>query len=336
MKVLFAVFALAVVVIAEPAKPLLAETFEAQATIYLTDKRTNTKIQGDAYWAVDQVKGRSVKKISFEGHPENSRHKVAVFAENAKYKIKGTQPCKVEEAGVTMPVVWTWLRDETTFSSNFELGLNSYAMFQGQHKNKHVAVAVNSQGLPVYYRKEGHSFTVEMHFTHYAEKQADESVFTIPEGCPAFKGPAVEQGVTEEIQLEMMSNSNSTEAAPNGNLGAVIDKAKEIGTCGCPYVWGGNGPCCYGQKSGYDCSGMTHRAYAAGNFNIPRVAADQQRSGRACSGGEQAGDLLFFGNPAYHVVMALGGGKIAECPDVGQNCRITNIRSYNGGCRRIA
>jgi cell wall-associated NlpC family hydrolase len=323
------VLALAAVT-AEPARPHLAETFESEAIVHLTDKVHGVKFVGTGYWAVDQFNGKSVKKITFEGHPENGRHKVNLFNQNTKYNIKGTKACEAVEAGSTMPVMWTWLRNDAKFVGNLELGSNSYIMFQGEnHKGKSVAVAVNDEGLPVFYRKEGKRFTLEMHFTSYVERQADAAVFEIPAACASavVSWPTVPVEPTIEFD-------NSTLKAPMA-LSAVIAMAKSICTCGCPYVYGGNGPCCPG-KSGYDCSGMTTRSYSAGGYSIPRTAAGQQGAGRSCTGGEQAGDLLFFGTPAYHVVMSLGGGQIAECPSTGNNCRITSWRSHNGGCRRIA
>jgi hypothetical protein len=272
-----------------------------------------------------------MKKLTFEGHPENNRHKVAVFPQNAVYKLKGTDPCKLKEAGPIMPVQWQWLRTGAKFAGNLELGANSFVMFQGEEKGKSLSVAINTEGLPVFYRKEGKRYTVEMHFTRYAQQQPDSSLFVLPEACVEVQ---VSRDAQAAPQLDL-DNATIAVGAPL-NLNAVISKAREICTCGCPYVWGGNGPCCSGGKSGYDCSGMTTRAYSAGGYSIPRTAAGQQNSGKSCAGGEQAGDLLFFGNPAYHVVMSLGGGKIAECPDVGMNCRVTSWRSHNGGCRRIA
>jgi hypothetical protein len=266
-----------------------------------------------------------VKKITFPGHPEYNRHKIAVLPQNARFSIKGTGPCQVKEAGAITPVQWQWLRGDAQYLGELQFNGKSYVTFKGERRGKSVGVSLNSEGLPAVYMRDGGRFSLEMHFTSYAEKQADSKVFEVPEDCPAYVGP----------KLDYIENVDNSSVSSPLALAQVLAKAKEICTCGCPYVYGGNGPCCGGGKSGYDCSGMTTKAYATGGWNIPRTAAGQQNSGRACSGGEQAGDLLFFGNPAYHVVMSVGGGQIAECPDVGKNCRITASRAHNGGCRRI-
>lgn len=92
---------------------------------------------------------------------------------------------------------------------------------------------------------------------------------------------------------------------------------------GDPYVWGGTGP------NGWDCSGLIQWAYGKAGVKLPRVAADMQKQGKPVpTDAVQPGDLLFNGNPAHHVVMAIGGGKIIEAPHTGANVR---IRSFKPG-----
>jgi cell wall-associated NlpC family hydrolase len=60
---------------------------------------------------------------------------------------------------------------------------------------------------------------------------------------------------------------------------------------GCPYVWGGTGPC----SSGYDCSGLAMRAEAAAGIWIPRTSEEQWLAGRRISpSAVRPGDLVFF------------------------------------------
>lgn len=105
------------------------------------------------------------------------------------------------------------------------------------------------------------------------------------------------------------------------NAASVIKFAEE--QLGDPYVWGGTGP------NGWDCSGLTQWAFGQAGVKIPRVASDQQKQGKAVpTDAVQPGDLLFNGNPAHHVVMSIGGGKIIEAPHTGANVR---IRSFSPG-----
>lgn len=116
------------------------------------------------------------------------------------------------------------------------------------------------------------------------------------------------------------AKNSSPQGAGGANAAQIIQFAET--QLGVPYVWGGESP---GQ--GMDCSGLIQWAYSKAGVQIPRVAEDQQKTGTAIPVNQaQPGDLLFNGNPAHHVVMAIGGGKIIEAPHTGLNVR---IRAYN-------
>lgn len=93
---------------------------------------------------------------------------------------------------------------------------------------------------------------------------------------------------------------------------------------GCPYVFGGTGPC----GSGYDCSGLMMESWLAGGISIPRTSYDQMSSLPAVplhtSSGAftekylQPGDILGFGGNS-HVGMYVGGGYLIDAPVPGQN-----------------
>jgi len=72
---------------------------------------------------------------------------------------------------------------------------------------------------------------------------------------------------------------------------------------GVPYRYGGASP------SGFDCSGFTSYVYRRAGISIPRTASAQAaRATRVSS--PRPGDLVFWGYPAYHVAIYIGGGKI--------------------------
>jgi cell wall-associated NlpC family hydrolase len=79
---------------------------------------------------------------------------------------------------------------------------------------------------------------------------------------------------------------------------------------GVPYVYGGSSP------SGFDCSGFTMYCYAQIGIGLPHNAAAQQASVAAVSS-PQPGDLVFFGYPAYHVGLYVGGGSMIHAPHTG-------------------
>jgi len=92
---------------------------------------------------------------------------------------------------------------------------------------------------------------------------------------------------------------------------------------GMPYIWGANGP-----KS-FDCSGLVQWSFAQAGVVMPRVAADQARTGPAVPISRLGpGDLLFYHTdptaPGYisHVAIYLGDGKMIQAPQPGMNVEV--------------
>jgi cell wall-associated NlpC family hydrolase len=100
---------------------------------------------------------------------------------------------------------------------------------------------------------------------------------------------------------------------------------------GKPYQYGGTGP------GSYDCSGLTMRSWEAGGVSLPRTAAEQQSATHYVSAANlQPGDLVFFGSPAYHVAIYIGGGRIIAAPHTGTVVQIQSLSSesnFAGGGR---
>jgi cell wall-associated NlpC family hydrolase len=99
---------------------------------------------------------------------------------------------------------------------------------------------------------------------------------------------------------------------------------------GKPYVYGAAGP------SSYDCSGLTMAAWAAAGVSLPHNAAMQQSMLPYVSQADlQPGDLVFFGNPAGHVGIYIGGGRFIHAPHTGDVVRIADLAymPFSGGGR---
>jgi len=94
---------------------------------------------------------------------------------------------------------------------------------------------------------------------------------------------------------------------------------------GQPYRWGGDG----GEEGGFDCSGLTHAAYAAAGVEIPRTADQQWRHGPPVQTGQplQPGDLLFYGLPGHasHVTIYAGNSQVIHAPQPGQNVQYATV-----------
>jgi cell wall-associated NlpC family hydrolase len=90
---------------------------------------------------------------------------------------------------------------------------------------------------------------------------------------------------------------------------------------GCPYVWGGTGPC----ADGYDCSGLVMEAWASAGVSIPRTSEAQESELTQVDlpAGDptkylEPGDILgFIGNA--HVGMYVGGGELIDAPQTGED-----------------
>ncbi len=99
---------------------------------------------------------------------------------------------------------------------------------------------------------------------------------------------------------------------------------------GCPYVWGGTGPC----SAGYDCSGLTMSAWAVAGVSIPRTSYNQEGSlpqvnlapGDATKYLEPGDILGFIGNA--HVGIYVGKGELIDAPTAGSNVELVALSGW--------
>jgi peptidoglycan DL-endopeptidase CwlO len=94
---------------------------------------------------------------------------------------------------------------------------------------------------------------------------------------------------------------------------------------GCPYSWGGTGPC---DAPGFDCSGLMMEAWGHAGIVIPRVSYDQMgdlapvslhtASGAFTTANLEPGDILGFAGNS-HVGMYVGGGYLVDAPTAGSD-----------------
>ncbi|TQL69671.1 cell wall-associated NlpC family hydrolase [Nocardioides albertanoniae] len=99
---------------------------------------------------------------------------------------------------------------------------------------------------------------------------------------------AAEEKKKEEAAAKAYAESQS------GKIEKAISVASE--QIGDPYVWGATGP------DSFDCSGLTQYAYGAAGIELPRVSGAQAGSLPTIPNDQvKRGDLIFFGDPVYHV-----------------------------------
>lgn len=121
------------------------------------------------------------------------------------------------------------------------------------------------------------------------------------------------------------------EAPPVVNTGATILRTA-FQYQGVPYVWGGSTP------AGFDCSGFTSYVYAQNGIGLPRTAAAQQSAATPVAMSDvQAGDLVFWGYPAYHVGIYIGDGQYIHAPAPGQTVSVGYVQWFPfSGAGRMA
>jgi cell wall-associated NlpC family hydrolase len=147
---------------------------------------------------------------------------------------------------------------------------------------------------------------------------------------------------TQVDQLVVQTVQGGSSSAPAGSVqptagglasAAVIHAmlVAAVSRLGMPYVWGANGP------TSFDCSGLVQWSFAQAGVVMPRVAADQARTGPSVPVSQlAAGDLLFYHTdptaPGYisHVAIYLGGGKMIQAPEPGMDVEVVPVDLGSG------
>jgi len=101
---------------------------------------------------------------------------------------------------------------------------------------------------------------------------------------------------------------------------------------GCPYVFGGTGPC----ADGFDCSGLTQQAWASAGISIERTSEDQWASLPHVSTLEP-GDIMVF-SAAGHVGIYVGNNELIDAPHTGADVELVSFSgwyqtNYDGAVR---
>ena len=147
---------------------------------------------------------------------------------------------------------------------------------------------------------------------------------------------------TQVDQLVVQVSGGTAASAPAGSTQPTVGGLASptvihaflqaaVSRLGMPYIWGAAGP------TSFDCSGLVQWSFRQAGVIMPRVAADQARTGPAVPVSQLApGDLLFYHTdptaPDYisHVAIYLGGGKMIQAPEPGMNVEIVPVDLGSG------
>ena len=113
---------------------------------------------------------------------------------------------------------------------------------------------------------------------------------------------------------------------PAPSASGIVGIAKSM--FGVAYVYGGSSP------SGFDCSGLTSWVYRQAGISIPRTASAQQAAATRVSS-PRAGDLVFFGYPAYHVGIYVSPGTMIDAQRPGTTIGYHSIWTTPSGYGRF-
>jgi len=137
---------------------------------------------------------------------------------------------------------------------------------------------------------------------------------------------ATEQATLDSLTVPQQQAVKSNTLGGNGSTAPVTysgptttqaDKAVAFvyAQLGCPYVYGGTGPC----QLGFDCSGLAQAAWAAAGVAIPRDSYEQWAElPHVPLSAIEPGDLLLY-NGEGHVAIYVGNGYIIDAPQTGMD-----------------
>ena len=128
-------------------------------------------------------------------------------------------------------------------------------------------------------------------------------------------------------QQEALGDGGETGTSPvkyTGPTSSQADKAVAYAYAqiGCPYVYGGTGPC----QDGFDCSGLTMMSWAAAGVSIPRTSYEQWDDlPHVGLDDVQPGDILVFYD-AGHVALYVGNNMFIQAPLPGQDVQLVTYQ----------
>jgi len=130
----------------------------------------------------------------------------------------------------------------------------------------------------------------------------------------------------QTVKSNSLGGNGSTTPTYSGPTSTQAGKAVAFAYAqlGCPYVYGGTGPC----HMGYDCSGLAQAAWAAAGVAIPRDSYEQWAGlPHVSMSSVEPGDLLLF-NGEGHVGIYVGNGYLIDAPVPGMDVERVPLQGW--------
>ena len=122
-------------------------------------------------------------------------------------------------------------------------------------------------------------------------------------------------------------------------LGTPVDRflMNAMRFMGQPYKWGGGHGATMRGPGPVDCSGLVQQAAQMAGIPLSGRARDMQARVKPIAMKDlKAGDLVFRGNPARHVGIYIGEGKVLHAPRTGEKVKITSAAGFESAGRPAA
>ncbi|MDY7105099.1 MAG: NlpC/P60 family protein [Actinomycetota bacterium] len=151
-----------------------------------------------------------------------------------------------------------------------------------------------------------------------AERRAAEQAERLAVAAPS-PTPAATPEPAASPTAAPVAPVQPTAPAVRGGVAAVLAEAQA--QLGVPYRWAGSTP-----ATGFDCSGFTAWAWAAGGVQLPHSSRAQRNATTPITADQlQPGDLVFYGNPINHVGIYAGNGQLIHAPSTGKTVEFKNM-----------
>jgi len=307
---------------------VISETFESVGSAHIHDPARNISIWGIGRWAVDEPKGHAIEHWEYDEHQHHHNiHVLERYDLGKIYRITRQQHhhnCTAHNVKPPMPPVWTWIK-EANYIGKHHIGDVIYDQWQWKNAGVTLTVSVHEQhpNRPYYFSRHHGRDRFEIHYVTFETRTPNDTWFHVPDACKNATISIADLKAMKPVPQVMIGRLG-------GVCSAAVEFAVEAAKTAAPYIFGDIG------TIGYDNDGLIAASFAKAGVMVPRNIDDLQVGGSACQAGVRPGDVLFVGQPATHVALAVGNNLIAECPLTGENCRIAplDVSVYNGGCRR--